>query len=63
MIEVTFGDTIPVADANGKSTGRAPREVGLTVSDDFGCGERLDYIIQLDIKNEEATSQMSIDVA
>jgi len=50
-------------DVNSKATTRAPREVGLTNSEDFGCAERLDYIIQLDIKNEEAASQMVIDIS
>jgi len=63
LIEVTYGDSISVVNANSKLAERAPREVGLTNSDDFGCGERLDYIIQLDIRNEEAGSLMSIDIS
>lgn len=58
LIDVTYGDSVPIVNANSKDAERAPREVGLTNSDDFGCAERLDYIIQLDIRNEEAAAMM-----
>ena len=63
LIEVTYGDFIPILATNSKLTERAPREVGLTNSEDFGCNERLDYIIQLDIRNEEAEAKMSVDIS
>lgn len=63
LIEVTYGDSIPAISTNSKLAERAPREVGLTNSEDFGCNERLDYIIQLDIRNEEAEARMSMDIS
>jgi hypothetical protein len=49
LIDVTYGDSI--LDDKGQ---RKPRETGLTNSDDFGCAERLDYILQLEIKPDQA---------
>ena len=49
LIDVTYGDSIL-----GDKGQRKPRETSLTNSDDFGCAERLDYILQLDVKPDQA---------
>ena len=57
QISVTYGDTIKDEDLE------RPRDVVLTVSDDFGCQQRLDYIFEMDLRPSNSNTRLEIDVS
>ena len=55
LITVTYGDVVKNEDLV------RPRDVGLTVAEDFGCQMRLDYIFEMDIDENIEKPGLVID--